>query len=112
MRVTVKTLTKWTIGGIVSAAQVGYALYEIEKDGRLVDVSDVNLDGVIDSARIDVDYDGIADYRLQDMDGDGNIDRIDKAIEGTNGTVFEPIASGGWFETVSNILEEIGELFG
>ena len=67
-------------------------------------MSDVNLDGFIDVARIDVNCDNIADYTLRDQDGDGVYDTI--AHNSVDGSSTE-IASGDWVEDAIGMFENV-----
>ncbi|CAM9290864.1 unnamed protein product [Ascophyllum nodosum] len=64
LKMTPRRLSSWTIAAKSSphlnGLLEGYAQYEIGADGRLVDVSDVNLDGLQDRARVEVDHKGKA----------------------------------------------------
>ena len=101
---TRKKLIGWSIAGAVSSAGVAYALYEITTDGRLIEVSDVNLDGWTDEHRIDVDYDGVADYTLLDRDFNGEFETL---VDADNTVLTEGLDDGimgGLIEFFSNLF--------
>ena len=101
-RITVKKLRGWGIAAAMSSAGVLYALYEI-KDGQVVCASDTNLDGNIDTMRVDTNGDTVSDYTVLDQDHDGLADTL------INDDTGEELAEGGLFE---GAVDFFSSLFG
>lgn len=97
---TVKELRRWSIAAGVSAAGVLYALYEI-KDGQVVGASDTNLDGIIDTIRVDTDGDAVSDFTLSDQDHDGFVDTL------VNDGTGDVLADGNLFESVVDFFQNL-----
>ena len=103
---TVRKLALWTILSSSSAASLGYATYDINTKGEVIDWTDSTGDGVLDSALVDTDGVPGGVYVVQDIDANGSIDKVLELDE--NGAVVENMMNGvedsGIFESVFAIL--------
>lgn len=106
VNMTVRKLALWTILGTTSATGLAHAMYEINKEGQVIDWSDTTGNGLVDSVTVDTDGVAGGNYVVQDTDGNGLADRVLEMDD--SGAAGEVVAEGGVFEAFFDV---VGSLF-